>query len=156
MAYEFAIVNLEREDAAIVRFQCAPGQAGSLLGEAYGEIGAYLHGLGLDHDDSKVFARFLKLAPVQEVEAGFTVKAPITAKGRVQAGTIPASEAATTRHIGPYSGLVAAGQALMYWVSANGREQGGPLLEVYVSDPGEVPEAQLRTDVYIPLKAKAG
>jgi effector-binding domain-containing protein len=37
-------------------------------------------------------------------------------------------------------------------VAANGRQQAGDLWEVYVDDPDEVPEAQLRTEVYIRLK----
>ncbi|HEY7268983.1 MAG TPA: GyrI-like domain-containing protein [Dehalococcoidia bacterium] len=154
MPHEFKVVNMEREDAAVVRFQCAPGQAGPHLGEAYGEIGGYLHELGLDHDDTKVFGRFLTLAPVQDVEAGFTVSRPIAPKGRVQPGVIPAGEAAMTTYVGPYSGLPAAGQALMAWIRETGREPGGPPLEVYVSDPAEVPEAEIRTDVYIPLKPR--
>jgi effector-binding domain-containing protein len=126
LPYEFSIVSMKREDVAIVRFECQPGAAGPLLGQAYGEIGGYLHSLGLEHDGAKVFARFLKLAPVQEVEAGSTVSRPVEAKGRVQPDVFGGFEAAMMKHVGPYSGLPAAGQALTAWIRSSGREQGGP------------------------------
>jgi effector-binding domain-containing protein len=152
MAYEIKEVTLQREDSAIVRFRCAPGQAAGQLGPAYGEIGGYLHSLGVPHENTKVYARFLELAPEQHVEAGFTVARPIEPKGRVEPGELPAFEAVMTRHVGPYQGLIGAGQALRDWMAANRREPSGGLWEVYVSDPEETPADELVTEVYYPLK----
>jgi effector-binding domain-containing protein len=152
MDYEVQLRNVAREDAAVVRFKCRAGEAPRHLGPAYGEIGAYLHGAGVMHDDAKVYARFLSLGPEQEVEAGFTVSAPVAGRGRVEPGELPAGEVAMTTHVGSYHGLFAAAAAVRDWIAAQGRQPSGELWEVYVDDPEEVPEAALRTEIYIRLK----
>jgi effector-binding domain-containing protein len=62
----------------------------------------------------------------------------------------PSGPAATTTHVGAYSGLPDANAALREWCRANGRAIAGPSWEVYGhwdADP-----AKLRTDVYYLLK----
>jgi effector-binding domain-containing protein len=152
MAYAITVQQRQAQPAAVVRFECGFGQAGRFIGPAYGEIGGYLHELGLDHEDTQVFAQFLNFDPKTEVEAGFTVGEPVPPKGRVVMGEMPGGEVAFTTHVGPYATLPAAGNALRAWMAANGREPAGGLVEVYVDDPQTVPEAELRTEVFYPLK----
>ncbi len=155
MSYEVKVQNLQRQAAAVIRFKCPPGEAARFIGPAYGEIGGYLHDSGIEHEDTAVYARFLSFGAEQEVEAGFTVATPVPPKGRVEPGELPAGEAAMTTHVGPYDGLVAASQALRDWMSANGREPAGGPWEVYRDDPQTTAIAQLRTEVYYPLKPLA-
>jgi effector-binding domain-containing protein len=152
--YEVKVVQLQPQHAAVIRFQCAPGDVPRHLGPAYGEIGGYLHKLELEHEDAKVYARFLSLGPTMDVEAGFTVAGPIQASGRVTPGQLPGGEAATTLHVGPYEGLAAATEAVRSWIAANRREAAGGPWEVYVDDPEEVPASELKTEVYVPLKPR--
>jgi DNA gyrase inhibitor GyrI len=152
MAYDISVENRETLPAAIVRFTAPAGPVAQFLGPAYGEIGAYLHELGVEHDDRLVFARFLRLEPDMEVEAGFTVPNPIAPRGRVLPGILPGGEVASTVHVGPYATLPAATTALRAWLAVNGREPSGGPVEVYVDDPGAVPESELRTEVFYPLK----
>jgi effector-binding domain-containing protein len=67
-------------------------------------------------------------------------------------GEMPVGEVAFSTHVGRYATLPAAGYALRAWMAANGREPAGGLVEVYVDDPQTVPEAELRTEVFYPLK----
>jgi effector-binding domain-containing protein len=120
--YEIEVKSLPRQDAAVIRFKCPPGEVPQHLGPAYGEIGSYVHEAGIEHEDAGVYARFLTLGPEFEVEAGFTVHAPVQPRGRVQPGELPEGQVGTAVHIGPYSGLVAATTALREWIAANGRE----------------------------------
>lgn len=152
MAYEVTIQHREPLSAAVIRFSCAPGQAGRFIGPAYGEIGGYLHDLGLEHDDTLVFARFLRFTPEMEVEAGFTVAAPVPPRGRVVAGALPGGEVAATVHVGSMATLPNATVALRAWMTTNGRQPAGGPCEVYLDDPQAVPEAELRTEVFFPLK----
>lgn len=152
MAYEVTVQHRDARTAAIIRFSCAPGQAGRFIGPAYGEIGGYLHELGVDHDETLVFARFLRFEPEMDVESGFTVAEPVPARGRVITGELPGGEVAATVHTGSYATLPNATIALRAWLVANGREPAGGPCEVYLDDPEAVPEGQLRTEVFYLLK----
>ena len=60
-------------------------------------------------------------------------------------------EAAFTMHVGPYQAIGQSWEKLMAWVGEQGRSPGGPTWEVYIDDPQETPEAELKTELYIPL-----
>lgn len=152
MGYEVTVEQREARSAAVIRFTCYPGQAGMFIGPAYGEIGGYLHELGVEHEDTLVYARFLRFEPQMEVEAGFTVGATIPRRGRVVMGELPGGEVAQTVHVGSMATLPGATVALRAWMAANGREADGGPCEVYLDDPQAVPEAELRTEVFYPLK----
>jgi effector-binding domain-containing protein len=73
------------------------------------------------------------------------------AGGEVAVEELPAVEAATLLYQGPYDGMEPSWRRLMEWVDAAGRRPGGPLREIYLSDPGEVSEADLLTELVVPL-----
>ena len=125
MAYEIETRTLERRDTAMVRFRSAPQELPAHMGPALAETSAYLGELGMDSESNRVFARYLEMGADFDMEAGIIVAAPVQPKGRVQPGALPACEAATTLHVGPYQELGAAYGALQAWMSANGRMPGG-------------------------------
>lgn len=70
----------------------------------------------------------------------------------IEAGVLPAGPAAVTVHTGPYEQLADAYAAIDRWFTANDLEYGGPPWEVYLTDPGEVPDpADWKTQVIWPL-----
>lgn len=66
---------------------------------------------------------------------------------------LAAGRYAVLHHVGPYAGLPAAwGWMLSEWVPASGllvREDAA--CEVYLNAPGKVPEAELRTEICMPV-----
>ncbi|MGB3627134.1 MAG: GyrI-like domain-containing protein [Henriciella sp.] len=82
--------------------------------------------------------------------AGVIVSAEDAAKasGNVKAATIPAGEAVTATHVGPYTNMNVTHQSLWAHCDEKGYTKAMPVWEVYVDDPGEVPEAELRTEIY--------
>jgi AraC family transcriptional regulator len=66
---------------------------------------------------------------------------------------LPGGRYARVRVRGPYSGLPAAYEwAYGTWLPGSGeRQRGAPSFEIYVSDPSSVPEAELITEIYVPL-----
>lgn len=64
---------------------------------------------------------------------------------------LPATEAATLLFKGPYSAMEPAWRLLMEWVGKSGRRPGGAVREVYLSDPGQVEEDELLTELVVPL-----
>jgi AraC family transcriptional regulator len=68
--------------------------------------------------------------------------------------TLPAGRYAVHTLHGPYSGMQGAFRRLFgRWLPASGEEiDDRPCMEIYLNDPTEVPEAELRTEICIPLK----
>ncbi|PYV07340.1 MAG: AraC family transcriptional regulator [Acidobacteria bacterium] len=84
------------------------------------------------------------------VEAGVQVSERFEAVGDVFCAETPEGEAAVTAHIGPYSGLGVAHQAVIRWCGEHGRKRAGVWWEVY-GDWQEDP-AKLETEVYYLLQ----
>ncbi len=62
---------------------------------------------------------------------------------------------AYTVHRGSYSQLGEIFKKVAKWAHENGYEAAGPLMSIYYSEAGSVPEDELITDVQIPIKKKA-
>ena len=73
------------------------------------------------------------------------------AEAPVLGETIPAGRVLHFVHKGPYATLRDDYDAMMVHLAAEGLTLGSPTWEVYVDDPGEVPEADLLTEVYTRL-----
>jgi AraC family transcriptional regulator len=82
-----------------------------------------------------------------------TIDAPVTPEGEIGVQTVAGGEYAVVRHCGPYPRL---GDTYSWlygvWLPTSGREPGNaPPFEVYLNAPGETPDEDLLTDVYVPL-----
>jgi effector-binding domain-containing protein len=115
------------------------------------EVSGWLAARGIEPDG----APFLKynLIDMQrelEIEAGWPVAEAVPADGDVFAGTLPAGRYATVTHVGPYEGLYEATAGLLDWArqqelvwdktDTDAGERWGCRLEVYRTNPAEVPE----------------
>jgi len=69
---------------------------------------------------------------------------------RIMDASTPSGPAARAIHLGPYSELEKAHNAVRRWCAENGQRMAGPNWEVY-GDPTDDPE-QLRTDVFYQLE----
>lgn len=56
------------------------------------------------------------------------------------------------KHMGPYRTLTATHRKISAYLAAHGIERNGDAWESYVSDPGDVPENELLTYVYYPIR----
>ena len=70
------------------------------------------------------------------------------AAGAVKADTIPAGEAVTATHSGPYANLNESHKALWDYVKTQGLQEAMPVWEIYIDDPQTTPEAELRTEIF--------
>jgi AraC family transcriptional regulator len=87
-------------------------------------------------------------------DCAITVGRDFRPTGDVQVGTLEAGEYAIVTYQGPYWGIDAAYTWVeQSWLQELGRQRRlAPVFEVYLNDASEVPEAQLLTDVHIPLE----
>jgi AraC family transcriptional regulator len=106
--------------------------------------------MGLSYDNPETHA-----ADQLRYDVCFSVQAPV---GDLPEGlrleTLPAGRFAVHTLHGPYSGIHGAFRRLFgRWLPESGEEiDDRPCMEVYLNDPTEVPEAELRTEICIPLK----
>jgi AraC family transcriptional regulator len=88
------------------------------------------------------------------LRAGIPVAKGTEASGDVEVAVLPAGPAAVTIHRGSYDGLGDAHAALERFLHERGAEPRGPLREVYLTDPGEVPNPDdWRTQLIWPVRA---
>jgi AraC family transcriptional regulator len=66
---------------------------------------------------------------------------------------IQGGEFAVTTHLGPYDGLPAAWRRAGEAVAAGGRKhRNAASYEIYLNDPTQVAEAELKTEIWIPIE----
>ena len=130
-----------------------PGLASAFqrLARISGESGLFRPGafmLGIFHDDPRTI-------PEQELrsDAAIMVGEDTPIPEGLSEARVAGGRYATTTHVGPYQGLGDTWRRFMgEWLPGSGHRPGdGPSYEVYRNDPSQVPEHELRTDLYTPL-----
>jgi AraC family transcriptional regulator len=87
-------------------------------------------------------------------DVGMLVNDSVMPEGDIQVREMPAGKYAVFTHVGPYSGLRHAWEEAHAMFQQNGLHfrNDGECFEVYVDDPTQVPESQVRTDIYLAVK----
>ena len=133
-----------------------PAAISEAMGKAYFEILSFIDARGLVEAGAPMsivrgFAgsqlRFDAAIPVGGVTAetardGATVKLGQTYSG----------PAIRVRHVGSYRQLGSTHRKIAAYLAALGLERNGDAWETYISDPTRVPEAELLTDIYYPVR----
>jgi effector-binding domain-containing protein len=82
---------------------------------------------------------------------GITESTPHDAVG-VRIGKTYAGAVIRVRHQGPYRNLIQTHRKITAYLAALGIERNGDAWESYVSDPTKVPESEILTDVFYPVR----
>ena len=139
------IVTLERQTArAHVDAYRADLAARSALAEVLPAVYGYVIGAGLA-PAGHPFVRYVEMSPAfVSIEAGVPLTAapaePAPADTKIRTGELAAGPAAVTVHKGPYEGLGDAYAAIERWVESSDASLAGAPWELYLTDPGEVPD----------------
>jgi effector-binding domain-containing protein len=153
MSYEFAIRKVSPQPTMSIRGQTTLAGLRGTIEEYVSEVWRHVQRLG-GKPTGPPFTRYHAVDGQRiDLEAGFPVRSALAAEDRVRPRELPGGEVAVTTHVGPYEGLVTAGEALAGWIRAQGREAAGPNWEVYLAAPGDEPDpARWRTEIVKPLK----
>ena len=133
------------------------------ISEAFGRLGdlagraSLLDGkprmLALYHDDPET-------TPEAELrsDAGIVVPESATLPAGLDEQRLAAGRYACTLHVGPYEQLGDVWSRFMgQWLPSSGeRLADSASFEIYLNNPGDVPQAELRTELYLPLAPLAG
>lgn len=146
MQYSVERVQLEQQDAAVIRAVVPTAEIPAFLGGAFAEVMQVLDAQGLA-PDGPPFGRYEPGPGTFEIEAGFPCTQPVSPAGRVVPATLPGGQTLLVLHRGPYDGVSAAYQAATDWIAENDWRATAAPWEAYLDGP-EV--AEPRTIVHVP------
>jgi effector-binding domain-containing protein len=91
----------------------------------------------------------------KEGNADVEVVVPIIQRGEetdeITCYELPAAKMAKIVHKGPYQEETATYLKLFAWLDENNKSIVGPMREIYLNDPHEVPEEELLVEIYAPI-----
>lgn len=149
---EFEIRQTTEQHTATMKMTRPMAQIGAAMGEAFPKIYHAVVTAGLEPAGAPL-ARYFDMDPdATTFECAIPVPSPFVAAGEVEPSSVGGGEAAFTVHVGPYETIGRSWEALMAWVAEHGRAPAGPFWECYIDDPQEVDAAELKTELYIPLR----
>jgi len=133
-----------------------PDEIGAALEAAYGRVAMFISSNGLQMDGQPIaINNFWD-------ERGFGFDAGIPVSGAPSRGAGPESpvrmgetyggRVVRAVHVGPYTGLEETYAIIDAFVVAHKLETNGRSWDVFVSDPGNTPEEELKTEIYYPVK----
>lgn len=140
---------LESQPTVFVRGSSTVLQFGNLLADLLPEAAIHAG----DAMSGPPFVRYLSVdGDVWEIEAGVPVSRSMQPAGRVEAGELPGGLVVSTWHVGPYDQMQTTYEAIEGWLAEHQLREAGPPWEVYWSDPTEVEELGLRTEIVMPVE----
>ena len=129
---------------------------------AYGKVGVFMQASGLKAaaPPISVTRRWDAQARIYEFDAGIPLdradaQAPAEVKGKpseVKIAQTYAGAALKVEHHGSYKEMGKTYELIDAFKKAYALQDNGLSWEQYLSDPGKTPEAQLLTDIYVPVK----
>lgn len=130
-----------RISEAFEKLGAIAGPAGLLQQPGIAMVGVY-------HDDPDSTP-----AEALRSDAALSFPEPVALPAGLEELRLPAGRYASTTHVGPYTALGDVWARLMgEWLPSSGhRVADGLSYEIYRNTPGQVPEHQLRTELYVPL-----
>lgn len=86
-----------------------------------------------------------------DVEVVIAVNKPVKGKDDITCYELLGGQMAKITHKGPYEQSAAAYKKLFKWIADNHKKVIGPMREVYMNDPKQVPPEEILTEIYAPI-----
>lgn len=153
---EITVVDVAPQTVAGIRKQGNYREIPVLLGE----VVHYVMEKGLEfagppvylcHEKDKEEVAAADEAGTADIEVAFPVTGTAEDVGDIRIYEIPGGKMAKTFHKGPYEECESTYDALFAWIVENGMQITGPIREVYVNDPREIPPEEILTEIYAPV-----
>ncbi|MGF1464683.1 MAG: helix-turn-helix domain-containing protein [Sandaracinaceae bacterium] len=153
MTYDFTIEPFEETAFLYQEARCPHAEIGDRLGGILPAVFQYATAEGITMTGPPMTLYMAWGPGLVTLRSGMPVTRGAKGKGEIEAIVLPAGEAAVTTHVGPYDGLGEAHAAAERFVEREGLRRAGPLREVYLTDPTEVPDpAKWQTRVLWPVE----
>lgn len=128
----------------------------AMIGAVYGYIveqGGVPAGppIYIGHEMSEEEAAAADAAGNADLEVAAPVMGEVADSDEIKAYELPGGTMAKIIHRGPYPECTKAYEKLFAWIEGNGKQISGPIREVYLNDPAQVPPEELLTEIYAPI-----
>ena len=150
MSYDVRVVNAAPTPILVVRRRAQISQLSKVVPDGCGIVWNFIKANNITPRGRNVAVYRGTDTSELAVEIGVEVGPGARGSGEVSLSATPSGEAVTVAHIGPYSLLKNANDAIKSWCAANNRQTAGPSWEVYGHWTDDV--TKLRTDVFYLLK----
>jgi effector-binding domain-containing protein len=152
MTYEIEDRQVAPRPTLVSRGTTVPSGIGATYQRLMSAVRSHLASSGVE-PDGPAFARYLEYrADYVDMEVGVPVTIAAEGSGEVSAGELPGGWVVSTWHVGAYTKLGAAYQAVQEHLAAHGLEAAGAPWEVYERGPAEDEDsATWRTEVVQPV-----
>jgi effector-binding domain-containing protein len=153
MSYTVDVKEVVDQPVMRLRARARLETIGQVMGESFDELVRHMTTNGIPFTGLPLCVYPERFDEDNEGEVWVCMPAPPDAQGagRVDAYVVPGGVVAWTIHHGPYGGLHAAYAAIWGWMEEHGREGAGPMHEVYLTDPGQVPPEEYLTEIRWPV-----
>jgi effector-binding domain-containing protein len=149
---DIELVELAPQTIQYVSGSSSPDGTGiaEALAAAYGQVMDFITLQGIEVTGPPLAVT----RSVSEDQYQFDAAIPVDAgavdpDGVVKLGHLPTGRAARIVHVGPYADTPESYAQLAAWLAAHGLPQGEVSWEHYISDPGDTPENELITNIYV-------
>jgi effector-binding domain-containing protein len=150
MNYQVELKNVAATPLLVIRRRVSKDQLSRVVPDGCGTVWNFIRENGVTPRGQHVAVYRGTETRELDVEVGVEVGANAVGGGEVVVSATPSGMVATVAHIGPYSLLMNANDAIKAWCDANHHQIAGPSWEVYGHWTDDV--AKLRTDVFWLLK----
>ena len=152
MSYEITKKQIAETPFLYMRKQAKPEEVSTALASMLPPVFQYAMGKGIPFAGYPT-TRYISFGPgLVTLEAGMPVAASADGEGEIMSGSLVGGDVVSTIHKGPYDSLNLGHEAIQNWMMENGLEPGGAPWEVYITDPGEVPDPnEWLTEIIHPL-----
>jgi effector-binding domain-containing protein len=152
MDYDIELRDLPAQPAVAIRDTAPAKGLGPAMRELYPVVWTFLEKRGIEPVGPSFGIYHSFTEEEVDFEAGFPVAEPVEGEGRVRAIELPATRAAVTVHVGPYTTIGQAHDALDRWIHDQGKDHDPAVREVYQVGPGDTEDSSTwRTEVVYPL-----
>jgi effector-binding domain-containing protein len=151
-SYTCEIQEQEAQPTICIRTRTSVDRIPEVMGKAFESVFRYLGKMGAQ-PASPPFAAYHNMDMQNlDVEIGVAVSRELPASGEIHKGEIPAGQFATCLHVGPYTELTQAYDALTEFVKEEGYEVSGAVYEFYLNGPEEAAPEELETRICFPVR----
>ncbi|MDD1656549.1 MAG: GyrI-like domain-containing protein [Methanomicrobiales archaeon] len=104
------------------------------------------------HETSPEAVMAANQAGTADVEVAWPVAGAVKGAGEIRAYMLPGGKMARILHHGPYEACEPTYRQLFTWIGEQGLQITGPIREMYLNDPREVPPDQILTEILAPVE----
>lgn len=148
---EFTRKALPEQHYLYVERECPYGPAiAEAMGSGFAEVFGFVGQNGITPLNMPMSVYKGMDPEILRFEAAVFVTAEDAAKasGNIKAGTLAAGDAMSATHVGSYNDMSKSHQAMWDHMKENDIPGAMPVWEIYIDDPGDTAEADLRTEIY--------